>query len=155
MLESELGGLLATLGLSPRQRGAVARRLGWDGGRPATLAEAGEVGGYTRERVRQLEERVAERVSRTRPRLPLTASAVEILGTVTPAPRADAARLLAERGLSSDPFDPAGVLHAARLAGIDVDVVAQRRGIFRRDDIVLNPVVATLARNLATRDGAA
>jgi Sigma-70, region 4 len=154
-LEEELGGLLATLGLAARQRRAVSRRLGWDGRPPGTLADAGDACGYTRERVRQLEERAIDRVARTRPRLPLTSAAVALLSDATPTPRTDAAVLLAERGLSRDPFDPAGVLHAARLAGIAVDVVARRRTVLRHDDVVLSPVVETISRKLARRDGAA
>jgi DNA-directed RNA polymerase sigma subunit (sigma70/sigma32) len=57
-VEDELGELLQAVGLGARQRRAVARRLGWDGGAPATLAGAATTEGYTRERVRQLEGRV-------------------------------------------------------------------------------------------------
>src|SRR5207245_9123879 len=53
-LERELNDVLAAARLDPKQRRAVARRLGWDGRAPTTLAAAGAGEGYTRERVRQL-----------------------------------------------------------------------------------------------------
>src|SRR4051794_40532898 len=154
-LEQELGALLTTLGLRSRQRGAVARRLGWDGGPPATLSDAGRLNDYTRERVRQLEERVVDGVMRSRPQLPVTAAAVAVLGDAVPTARREAASLLAERGLSDEPFDPAGVLRAARLAGLPVEVVAHRRALLRSEDVTLTPVVATIAQKLARRHGAA
>ena len=59
-LECELGELLHAAQFNSRQRRAVARRLGWDGGPPTTLADAGAWEGYSRERVRQLEEHLRE-----------------------------------------------------------------------------------------------
>jgi hypothetical protein len=153
-LEEELGGLLRAVGLRSRQRRAVARRLGWDGGAPATLAAAAETEGYTRERVRQLEERVEKAVTALRPSLPLTRAAVDVVGEVAPASRDEVANVLAERGLSERPFDPEGILAAARLSGLAVDVVARPRSVLGRSDVVLEPVVAQVARSLAARDGA-
>ncbi|MES1246907.1 MAG: sigma factor-like helix-turn-helix DNA-binding protein, partial [Actinomycetota bacterium] len=154
-LEEELGGLLRAVGLGSRQREAVARRLGWDGGAPATLAVAAETVGYTRERVRQLEERVEKAVPAMQPSLPLTKAAVGVVGEVAPASRDEAAAALAERGISERPFDPEGILSAARLAGIAVDVVARPRAVLRGTDVVLEPVVAQVAKSLVSRDGAA
>ena len=57
-LEEELGGLLRAAKLQDRQARAVAARLGWDGKGVCTLAVAAASEGYSRERVRQLEERV-------------------------------------------------------------------------------------------------
>lgn len=154
-LEQELGGLLQAVGLRARQRQAVARRLGWDGGAPSTLLAAAETVGYTRERVRQLEERVEHAVPALRPSLPLTQAAVHIVGGMAPAPRDEVGRALAEAGLSAKPFDPEGVLAAARLAGLDVDLVAHARSVLRRSDVVLEPVVVQVAKSVVARDGAA
>src|SRR5947209_3389531 len=153
-LEEELGGLLRAIGLASRQRRAVARRLGWDGGAPGTLADAGATTGYTRERVRQLEERTVERIARARPALPVTEAALAVVGEAAPAAREDVAQLLVDRGLNGRPFDAAGVLSAAALAGISVDVIAGPGAVFRRDDVVINPVVAHVTRKLVARDGA-
>jgi len=57
-LEHELAAVLVAARLEGRQGRVVARRLGWDGHGPTTLAAAGGAEGYTRERVRQLEERL-------------------------------------------------------------------------------------------------
>src|SRR4051794_11141290 len=83
-------------GSAARQRRAVARRLGWDGGGPATLADAGAANGYTRERVRQLEERVVDRVGAARPELPVTRAALTVVRDAAPATHAEVADLLAE-----------------------------------------------------------
>src|SRR3954451_14767084 len=99
-LEQELAHLLRGVGLASRQRRAVARRLGWDGGAPGTLADAGKTVGYTRERVRNLELRVVERLTRSRPSLPVTQAALAVLGEAAPAPRDEVAALLAAQGLS-------------------------------------------------------
>lgn len=153
-LEEELGALLRTVGLAQRQRHAMTRRLGWDGSPPGTLAEAGKTAGYTRERVRQLEERVTSRVAAEAPELPLTRAALAVVGQAAPASRTEVAELIAEQGLNDRPFDAAGVLAAAELAGIDVEVVARPRVVLRRSDVVLEPVVAQVARSLVARDGA-
>ena len=50
--------------MSTRQARAVSARLGWDGNGPATLAAAAQPGGYSRERVRQLEADARERGAR-------------------------------------------------------------------------------------------
>src|SRR5581483_4367175 len=153
-LEEELGALLRAIGLAARQRSAITRRLGWDGAPPGTLAEAGKTVGYTRERVRQLEERVTARLSAERPELPVTRAAMALVRKAAPATRREVAELLAEQGLSEQPFDAAGVLAAAELAGMDVEVVARPRVVLRRSDLVLEPVVAQVARTLSLQHGA-
>lgn len=51
--------------LTERERLVIRRRLGFDG-EPQTLAEVGEVLGVTRERVRQVQARVLQRMRRSR-----------------------------------------------------------------------------------------
>jgi hypothetical protein len=117
-LEQELAQLLEEARLQPKQAKAVALRLGWNGERPRTLASAGEVVGYTRERVRQLEERLLEhaRDADLHPRT--TERAVRLLEEAAPIPAADAAERLASAGISESPFDVAGLLSAARILGV-------------------------------------
>ena len=78
-LEQELDRLLTAARLNGRQARAVSRRLGWDGHGPMTLAAAGGAEGYTRERVRQLEDRLRRHVERHAPALPLTAAALRVV----------------------------------------------------------------------------
>jgi hypothetical protein len=151
-LEQELDAAVRRVGLSPRQRQAVLRRLGWDGRPPATLAAAGAELGYTSERVRQLEERTREQLA-GRP-LPAVAAAAAVIGDAAPAPRSRVARLLAERGVSGAPFDVGGVLTAADIGGVALDVVVDASIVLRREDAVVRPLVGRVARTLARRHGA-
>jgi hypothetical protein len=146
--------VLVATGFASRQRRAVARRLGWDGGRPGTLAEAAKTAGYTRERVRQLQSAFTERAAQLQPPLPVTRAALALVGEATPASRHELAVLLADEGLSARPFDVGGVLTAAEVAGLDVDVVIEPDAVLRRDDTVLAPVVGQVARTLLARGGA-
>jgi hypothetical protein len=152
-LERELGDVLSAAQLDSRQARAVAGRLGWDGGGGGTLAVAGEREGYTRERVRQLEERVVAHLRRARPLLPAVEHALAIVSAAAPARRSDLALALRDAGLSNRLFDPAGVISAARLLGEDPPLVlndtlvlAEGRGDESADALVT-------ARRLARRSG--
>src|SRR5579859_448530 len=103
-LERELNDVLQAARLDARQRRAVARRLGWDGRPPTTLAAAGVGEGYTRERVRQLEQRLRDHLDRARPPLPLAAAALAAIHARAPACRAELSRELVEAHLAERPF---------------------------------------------------
>ena len=134
MLERELSTLLHDVGLSDRQADAVAARLGWDGNGTATLEAAAVDYGYSRERVRQLEARVREHVTRARPELPVVTAALDVVEASAPDDRRQVAASLSSEGLAASPFDPAGVLVASALAGhrpavrIDDRLVRLRHG---------------------------
>jgi hypothetical protein len=153
MLERELDGLLCSARLDRRQGRAVARRLGWDGFPPTTLAAAGAQEGYTRERVRQLEQRVRRHVERERPSLPVAEAALATIHAAAPASRAELADALVQARLAERPFDPLGVLRAGEIAGLEVGVV-ERDGLFLpRDHALATDGVSLLAKRLVTRDG--
>lgn len=153
-IEQELSRVLVAARLDGRQARVVARRLGWDGHGPTTLAAAGGAEGYTRERVRQLEARLEEYLAR-RPRyMPLTAEALAIVAGAAPAPRTDVGRLLMERGIAARPFDPAGVLTAAKLGGLAVDVVTVDGLVMGKGDVALPERTLSLARALVAQHGA-
>ena len=118
-LEQELGELLEAAKLDRRQAQAVALRLGWKGEPPRTLASGGEVVGYTRERVRQLEERMKDHARDAEIRSPVTETAVRLLEEAAPIPSSDAAARIASAGLSESPFDVASLLTAARILGVE------------------------------------
>jgi hypothetical protein len=151
MLENELNDLLTRVGVQERQRLAIARRLGWDGGAPTTLALAGEHAGYTRERVRQLEERVIGRIAQLRPALPCTEAAVAVLEEGAPAPCGELAEALVDEHVAAKPFDPRGVIRAAALAGVRTSLAEQRGVVLRRADGALVPIVLRTARQQSAR----
>lgn len=153
-LESELEGVLRASRLGPRQARAVSRRLGWDGRPPATLAAAAAGEGYTRERVRQLEQRARRYAAGLR--LPAASSALELVAASAPASRNAVARELERAGIAAAPFDPAGVIVAAEMTGVAAPAVVIC------DDIVLSRQQAgapqsavSVARKLVVRNGAA
>jgi hypothetical protein len=154
-IEEELLRVVQHAGLSVRQGAAVIRRLGWDGRPPATLAVAAAEAGYTRERVRQLERRLAAHLSLHPPAVPATMSAVVVVARDAPSRCDDVARTLVAEGLTRSVFAPGGILRAAELAGLRTDLVVEGGAVMRRDDIALLARAHTEARRLVTRDGAA
>jgi hypothetical protein len=154
VLEDELTDVLRAARLDPKQRRAVARRLGWDGRGPTTLSRAGATEGYTRERVRQLEQRVIRHVERTGPRVELTAAALDAVHAAAPASRSQLARMLSRTGIAAEPFDPLGVVRAAELFGIPVDLIEQGGLVLQSEQACLTDEAVRLAHTLVVRDGA-
>jgi hypothetical protein len=153
-LEEELGALLRRVPFSERQRTALERRLGWDGRRPATLAGAADEVGYTRERVRQLELRLAGQLARSRPPLPRTVAALVLITEAAPAGCDELAHALVQHQIAAQPFDPRGVLRTAALARIETDLTERSGIILTRADVELASRAAIVAQKLASSDGA-
>ena len=154
-LECELAELLRATGFSPRQARALSARLGWDGRGGTTLAAAAETEGYTRERVRQLEELARSRFARWCPLLPITQRVLDAIGALAPARRSEVAARLAAAGLTEAPFDPYGVLRAAELVGLEPRVRLVGDMLLSPDDAELADVALAAVRQLARRTGAA
>jgi hypothetical protein len=155
VLEDELTDVLRAARLDPKQRRAVARRLGWDGRGGTTLSRAGVTEGYTRERVRQLEQRAIRHVERTRPGLEFTEMALDAVHAGAPAWRGQLARMLAGMGIAARPFDPLGVVRAAELVGIPVGLIERGGLVLRSEQACLTDEAVRLAHTLVVRDGAA
>ncbi len=153
-LELELTQVLQDMRCSARQVQALSIRLGWDGGGGATLASAAEATGYTRERVRQLEERVRERLPGAGASMPLTTRALDLIEALSPVPRGELGARLVAAGLASRPFDPAGVLRAAELAKLPTDVVDDAGILLRRSDADRMRRARRTAARLARGSGA-
>ena len=138
--------------LDERQAAAVAGRLGWDGRGASTLQEAAHSTGYTRERVRQLEAVFRERATGDARRLPLSSAAIDVVEASAPDARPHVARTLQERGVSGAPFEPSGVLTAAKLFGLPT--IASVKGGFVESSAARNPtrtLVAEARRLVAAR----
>jgi hypothetical protein len=154
VLEDELTEVLRSARLDAKQRRAVARRLGWDGRGPTTLSRAGATEGYTRERVRQLEQRVIRHVERTRPQLEFTEAALDAVHAAAPAWRGQLARMLSRAQIAAEPFDPLGVLRAAELSGMGVNLLEQGGLVLQKEQASLADEAKRLAYTLVVRDGA-
>jgi hypothetical protein len=102
--------------VSARHVDAIAMRLGWDGMGGATLEEAGEVVGVTRERVRQIQTRLEDALKPVA-YVPALDRAIETLDRAADTFEPDAASLLRREGITFDNFLPAGVVSAAKMLG--------------------------------------
>jgi hypothetical protein len=117
-LEDSLLELLALIiGPSQPRLNAIADRLGWRGSKPTTLQDAGDSVGITRERVRQIEKRVRDRLVNRAVLLPKLDLAITLLEAATPLSESDAAKLLAERKISRRPFSPISIIELSNLLG--------------------------------------
>jgi hypothetical protein len=154
-IENELAGLLDAIGLSTRQARAISARLGWDGKGPATLAAAAQPEGYSRERVRQLEADVREKLERGQVRVPVVRGAVQMIERSAPDSRDYIGRELARKGIAARSFDPAGVLSAASITGVTTDARIHDGLVVLRGRPSPDRQLLVRARRLTSRHGAA
>jgi hypothetical protein len=143
-------------GVEGCRREGLLSRLGWSG-RQLTLAAAGREAGVTRERMRQLEERVRADLPAVPVYVPALMRALDALAAAAPIEASDAAALLKERGISEAPFAPESLIAAAADLHIDSPItLAESRGLSMVVDAgVQAPVAAILAtaRSMAGRSG--
>jgi hypothetical protein len=119
-LEAQLGHFLQMISrLEGERLQAMADRLGWRGRQPITLDEAGKRLGITRERVRQLQEKVTDRLRAISfpVYMPALDKAIQALVEASPQRVDAAARLVRERGISKSDFRPECVIAAAIACG--------------------------------------
>jgi hypothetical protein len=154
-LEQELAGLLHAARLQDRQARAVAARLGWDGDGCRTLAAAAAIGGYSRERVRQLEDRVRSHARGTPTELAATRHALRHLEHAAPIALSDVPGYLEGEGLSERRFELTGLLSAAELTGIEHRIYERAGVVLCLDQARLAADTALHARRLVVRNGAA
>ena len=119
-LERQLEEFLSALSRFEGERlSALVDRLGW-GGKPAlTLEEAGSRLGITRERMRQLQERVLDRLKAIAfpVFMPALDDALRALAEASPIDAISAGTLLKQKGISEIAFDPECVIDAAVACG--------------------------------------
>ncbi len=119
-LEAQLGGFLRALSRFEGERlQALIDRFGWGGAPPITLEEAGERLGITRERVRQMQEKVTSRLKAIPfpVYMPGLDEAVRLLAEGSPLGVEAAIALLKETGVSAGAFHPECVIAAAVVCG--------------------------------------
>jgi len=111
-------------------------------------------GEVTRERVRQLEEPV-RRAAVGIGWLPTIAAALELLAEVAPITTGEAAKLLAAEGFAGSPFDPIGLLNAARFAGMEPPLTFAAGCLYAGEQREAAARVGEVARKLVSHNGAA
>lgn len=157
-LEEELNQIVdAALHANPSGRTSVKLRLGFAGEVPATLSEAGESVGLTRERVRQLEKRLLDVIGASKTWTPVLDKVLKVMTDAAPLTAAAAEQLLLEKGLVRGSFAVESILGAARLCGREPKVEYDREAgvVFRSGSGVSPRLVASEARRLTTHWGAA
>lgn len=117
-LDIALENVLRAVATSDRQVEMVKARIGWNAAGPLTLQEVGDRFDLTRERVRQVVDKVLARLSPTY--VPQLEQAIGVLEAAAPIKFEDAAELLVERQIATRPIDPRGLRAAAELLGYDV-----------------------------------
>jgi hypothetical protein len=144
----------------------AVRHWGWDGRGGATLEVTGrELGEITRERVRQLCERLARRLGEAPVVAPALDRALVLAAHAAPTTAQDLARRLADERIAAQPFDPAGLLTAAAVLGRDatfsLDAVKDVRVVLpdppdpASDTVAVIAAVVDTARAVVRRAGAA
>lgn len=159
-LEESLRDFLTLLLIKADQRrvDALAARLGWLGEEPATLDVCGKRLGVTRERMRQIQEKLIKRMPTHAVYMPKLDQAIALLENLAPIAVADASRKLADEEITTGMFHPAGVLEAARLFGkqTTLDIIESRRGektLVNKSEAKLLKLIPSLARRLAGKSG--
>jgi hypothetical protein len=119
-LERQLGEFLGALSRFEGERlSALLDRFGWAGNPPLTLEEAGQRLNITRERMRQLQEKVLGRLKAISFPifLPALDEALRVLVEVSPIDTVSASSVLKQRGISEIAFHPECVVDAAIACG--------------------------------------
>jgi hypothetical protein len=151
-LEDELAGFLTGAGFGDTQALALTVRLGFDGLGGMTLHESANIAGYSRERVRQLEVRLKHHVARELPRLPAVEAALDVVEGAVPDARVHVGTVVADAGVSREPFDPAGILVAADLVGLRSSARLHGKLVGARNamppDVLLLRTAAALAESV-------
>ncbi len=152
-LEGELDDMLVAFTRREHQRIALRRRFGWDGSPPATLEEAANEVGLTRERVRQLEVKFANAI-----RHAWTPALDRTLRVVQEKPFArlvDVQVALRDAKLIDRDFPMTSLLATARLFGRDMPALSVYGGMIGPPDFLATATkVEQMARRLTSYWGA-
>lgn len=124
---------------------ALLGRLGLDGQPPRTLQEIATTLGVTRERVRQLQKRLLERVPSHPVFMPALDRALHVVSEAAPDSADEVARRLQQAGISRGPFHPASVLAAAQLCGRSSTFEIERTPK-KGERVVTTPMLASASR---------
>jgi hypothetical protein len=159
-LELQLSDFLRALTRFDGERlSALMDRFGWKGSEAITLEEAGSRLGVTRERIRQLQERVTNRLKEISfpVYMPALDDALRLLKDKSPIGVSDACSLLKASGLTRVNFHPASVIAAAEACGRQPPISLQtvgKRTIVATTDIPSADAILRIAYRQAHASGA-
>jgi hypothetical protein len=159
-LELQLNDFLRALTRFDGKRlSALMDRFGWNGTEAITLEEAGSRLGITRERMRQLQQRVTNRLKEFSfaVYMPSLDDALRLLKDKCPISISDASTLLKASGLSKVSFHPASLIAAAEACGRKPPISLQtvgKRTIVATTDIPNADAILRVAYRQAHASGA-
>lgn len=157
-LEDELEDLLQRVRVRERNRTIIYKMYGLDGGVPRTLQSVGDEFGITRERVRQICVRAANRLQGRLGYFPSLDRALELLAAVEADTADEVMGDLLARGILRGPVAIEGLAEVARWAGRPVEFVVLPfegvRVVGRSDLGERLAVMRSTVRRLAAAQGA-
>jgi len=124
-LEDELVGL-ANAVTTPRNSQLVCKLWGWTGGGRRTLESIGEEYGLTRERARQISDRVMRQIRDCLPSTRWVNAALELAQSQCPIMSHSLAVSLKDAAVSREDFDPTGLASACDVLGLKFGLVLFR-----------------------------
>jgi hypothetical protein len=104
------------------------RNLGWDGQGGVTLEQTASEVGLTRERIRQIRERIVDKLKPLSLRPPLLVRTLEALIVALPCRAVNIEQWMCDQRISKKAFRVEGVLSAATVLGLEAPVVVRSFG---------------------------
>lgn len=136
---------------------ALVARLGWHGERPATLEECGKRLGLTRERVRQIQDKILKRFPDHEVLMPRLDEALDLLEERAPLTMSEASQILRDASITKCAFHPQSLLDAAGLLGkqTTLQICDTRSGkmLVNEPSIKVAQFIPVIARKLAGQSG--
>jgi hypothetical protein len=126
-LEDELFRLASTT-CAERAARTGMRYLGWDGKGGTTLEQTSSEVGLTRERIRQIRERIVNKLKPLALRPPLLVRALEAVIAAPPCRAVNIEQWMCDQQISKTAFRVEGVLSAAAALGLEAPVVVRPFG---------------------------
>jgi hypothetical protein len=133
--------------LSEERSKVLSYRFGFQGKAPETLASVGDRIGVTRERVRQIEKRIYERLPKSPIYMPQLEKAISILEDMAPLSVDDSMQQLINEGLTNINFHPKSIIAPGKFCRIDMSLKVQS---IRKQALVTAKTEEKVARRLLT-----
>jgi len=155
-LEEELAALASCWKGISGPRAAIIR-LGWDGHGGKTLEEIGQMRGVTRERVRQITEKVTGALAERSVWAPALDRAIRLCRALAPNRAEVIAQALVDERISESAFHPAGVITAGEATGrmhiLTVVTVRGHEWLFPKGLVDLPTILGRVSRRSISRNG--
>jgi hypothetical protein len=104
-------------GYSGAKHEALLARLGWGGSALITLEAGGRIASVSRERLRQIQKRIEDRMPNYPILMPALDRAINTLMAHAPIDAEKTAHLLISEGISLQPYSPLSILEVAKACG--------------------------------------